>query len=83
MKVTKKVEEVQVYDKITGFVCDKRKKSFDKEVDIWEFQERFSYTFTGGYGSVFGDMSTYSIDLCQRCFDECVGDYLQLVESGL
>ena len=45
----------------------------------FELDEMVSISKTGGYGSIFGDMSDISIDLCQRCFAEVLGDFIRVI----
>lgn len=80
-RIYKEVEVTEVKRQYVGFVCDKCGKTIigNRDEDTWEAQEAFHYRFTGGYGSVFGDMSTYEIDLCQRCLDETLGKYFRLI----
>ena len=81
-RIYKEVEVTEVKRQYVGFVCDKCGKTIGtKDDDIWEAQEAFHHRFTGGYGSVFGDMSTYEIDLCQRCLDETLGKYFRLIKE--
>ena len=43
----------------------------------WQIQEFVSFAGCGGYGSVIGDMCEWSIDICQHCFVEKLGDCIQ------
>jgi len=52
------------YKQITSIECDKCKKVYD---DIMNIQEFIHIDFTGGYSSVWGDMNTVEVDLCQNC----------------
>lgn len=61
---------------ITGFTCNRCKKLVESD-DTIEMQERFQYTDTGGYGSVFGDGIRFRIDLCQQCFKQLLGKYVE------
>lgn len=71
--------EWQKVDKsvITHYVCDKCGFECEPNDDSFEDQEFFHYSFTGGYGSVFGDMYSGRIDLCQHCFKELLGPYIK------
>ena len=60
-----------------GFVCDKCKDTYTAEDDAFEFQERHEISFTGGYASVFGDMTEVDLVLCQRCLYDMVKDLLE------
>ena len=73
-----KTETLMVEQEIvTHFICDKCKFTCEIYDDSWEEQEFFHYSFTGGYGSIFGDMFSGRIDLCQHCFKELLGPYIQ------
>lgn len=71
---TETIKEIKETEKILSFQCDKCKKEFDYEVDIFEIQEFHHIHFVGGYGSVFGDETHVQCDLCQRCLMEIIGD---------
>lgn len=74
-------EKKTVISKIT---CDKCGKSFGYD-DFIEWEESVSISRTGGYGSVFGDMTVIELDLCQTCFKDLCGKYIKtpdLDESG-
>jgi antitoxin CcdA len=70
-----KVETVLVVDSV---ICD-RCRRFDN--DPAEIQEYLAIDFIGGYVSVFGDMETYTGDICQRCLKEVLGEYLHKKED--
>ncbi len=61
--ITEKVPEVRVVT--VGFVCD---KCGETHLDNYlESQEALIWRTTGGYGSIWGDGSTWELVLCQRC----------------
>ena len=62
---------------IDGYVCDSCKKHIDDEMEI---QEMMLLRAVGGYGSVFGDGSKLSLDLCQHCIKKHLG-HLITVET--
>jgi hypothetical protein len=70
-------EERQVIDKITCDVCGRDLSPTDD--NYVEHQEGFYYTWQGGYGSLFGDMCDFEIDICQHCFKEAFGEYVRLI----
>jgi hypothetical protein len=74
---TKTVEE-KVPESITCDVC-KKKYYYDK--DEMEIQEFLHIRLQGGYSSVFGDGRSIKGDICQRCLNEKLGEYLTL-EGG-
>lgn len=83
--IHKTEERTTTEEVVESIKCNKcgRIISLTEQKDFVEIQEMFSYYFTGGYGSVFGDECSYRIDLCQNCFKELLGDYLEdLTERG-
>lgn len=64
-KVTTKVE------KIERVICDRCNKEWTYD-DIIEWQESYRIQFTGGYGSLFGDESKVTCDLCQGCLYDLI-----------
>lgn len=67
-------------DYIESVVCDVCGKSYQYEGgDYMEAQEFTHIKFTGGFGSVFGDMSTFECDICQRCLKEKLGKWIRFV----
>jgi len=69
---TEQGEPVTIIDKI---ICDVCKKEI-LPTDHIEFQEALRLSITGGYGSVFGDMATVKIEMCQHCVKKILGPYL-------
>jgi hypothetical protein len=63
--------------RLTGCRCD----ICDKDLlsDDMEGQEAFSFNAIGGYTSVFGDGAEISIDLCQHCFKDKLGNYCTII----
>jgi hypothetical protein len=76
MKITKKVKVEQ--ELVTAIKCDDCKKIFNVEDDLFELQEFVSISHTGGYGSIFGDMTNIELDICQECFKKRCGDIIRL-----
>lgn len=56
----------------TSVACDVCGTVYDSEMDIQEFHH---IDFTGGYTSVFGDMTRIKCDICQRCLKGMIVDY--------
>jgi hypothetical protein len=48
-----------------------------------EWHERLSISFCGGYSSIFGDGSTVSLDFCQQCVSEVLGQWLKIESPDL
>ena len=68
------ITEMTTKRKLVSLTCNKCKKTVSHE-DEMEFQEAFVYTFTGGYGSVFGDGNRVTICLCQQCLYDTLNDF--------
>jgi len=63
---------------ITRICCDRCLRADD---DVMEIQEYLRYSDTGGYSNrVFGDMTPWSIDLCQDCVKEVLGRWIKVGE---
>lgn len=59
---------------MVSITCDRCKRSYKNDMDIQEFLCHYN---TGGYASVFGDGAVISLDLCQHCVKELLGDFIQ------
>ena len=70
--------ETQALESVT---CDVCKNAIPLD-DILELQEMVSIEFVGGYGSVFGDGEQVSIDMCQDCFKEILGEFVTTFYVG-
>ena len=64
------------YKKLVEFKCDICGLNFME--DSMEEQECCSFYTIGGYSSVFGDGSKISLDICQHCFKEKLGEYCSI-----
>ena len=73
--IGKETREVEV---LTAYQCD----GCGKKCSEWgDTQEMMHYRNTGGYTSIFGDMSRMSLDLCQECIKARLGDIMQFPED--
>lgn len=43
----------------------------------YDFSERIEIEGQGGYNSIIGDGRKYRLDLCESCFLELCGDYIE------
>lgn len=68
-------EEVKVVQLPSVITCDVCGKRFSLEDNEFEFQEIYSISFTGGYGSIFGDGTHIGCEICQRCLMSLIGDF--------
>lgn len=62
---------------ITSIECDKCHHNIK---DMFELQEFHHINFTGGYGSIFGDMNKIECDICQHCLKELIGEFCRIKE---
>ena len=67
----------RTFEVITHYTCDACGKKIGPE-DWEESQEMLHWRMTCGYGSIFGDGDTISLDLCQHCIKARLGDVLQI-----
>jgi hypothetical protein len=76
----RKYEKIKVeQERFKSIQCDVCKKdySYSDDKNDFEIQEFLSFHSVGGYASVFGDCVEFSIDICQHCFKEKLGEYVQ------
>ena len=75
--------EMQFTEKVlSSITCDICGTSYTAD-DIHEIQEFHRGHFTGGYGSVFGDMTEVECDICQHCLlDMLKGKYRENFKIG-
>jgi len=61
---------------VIAVVCDKCGKRITP--DEWiEWQEIFRFSGCGGYGSKFGDLCPFTLDLCEDCWHGLVGSLVK------
>jgi len=82
MKIEETFFETVEKKKLLFMACDKCRKYYD---DPYEIQEFHQISFTGGYGSAFGDMTKIECDICQHCLKVMINgiyreDYHQYME---
>lgn len=70
--INKKTKTVRHID---GFQCNRCKKKYLAD-DFVHMQDMFYYRDTGGYGSVWGDETSFEITLCGTCFKELVESHV-------
>lgn len=58
------ITETQDVSVLEHIHCDICGEDFDDTMDLQEF---CSFQDTGGYSSAWGDMTTWSIDICSQC----------------
>lgn len=62
---------------LAASTCDRCHRRLTPD-DPGEWQERLSLDHSCGFDSVFGDGSTVSLDLCQHCVREVLGEWLRV-----
>jgi len=75
---TRKVK--REYSEVVSVTCSKCHRVITP-ADWVDWQEYQTISFTGGYGSNFGDGKTIRIDLCQQCLFDLVGDFYEVEED--
>ena len=65
-------------EEVIEITCDKCRESYAEEEDPHETQEFHHIKFTGGFDSVFGDMSEVECDICQHCLLEMIKDICRI-----
>lgn len=63
---------------LAACTCDRCKRRLTP--DDGEWQERLSFDHDCGFDSIFGDCSTVSLDLCQHCVQEVLGQWLRITQ---
>ncbi|GAA0833691.1 hypothetical protein [Cupriavidus pauculus] len=64
---------------LAACTCDRCKRRLTP--DNGEWQERLSFDHACGFDSLFGDGNTVSLDLCQRCVREVLGQWLRIIPA--
>jgi hypothetical protein len=65
-----------------SIVCDKCGKVILPD-DWIEWQEVATIEFRGGFGSIFGDESSFRCDLCQHCLKDTLGAYIKRTDEEI
>ncbi|SIT48934.1 conserved hypothetical protein [Paraburkholderia piptadeniae] len=52
---------------VSGCTCDRCGRRMTPDDTDWEWHERVSIAYHGGFHSIFGDGWAIRIDLCQHC----------------
>ena len=77
-----KTFETVTTQKLTSLVCDGCGIEASTDGD-YEFQEFISINHRCGYGSIHGDGTQITTDLCQQCFADMCGDSLNRVDDNV
>ena len=76
MQETKLVRKRIKHQEVVAIVCDRCKRRI-LGTDWIECQEMLRWSMRGGYGSLIGDGEEVTLDLCQKCTQAVLGEYLQ------
>ena len=76
-----KTFETVTTQKLTSLVCDGCGIEASTDGD-YEFQEFITINHRCGYGSIHGDGTQITTDLCQQCFADMCGDSLKLIDNN-
>lgn len=74
-------EVIETVKQLEFVICNKCGRKIDRTDDIIEAQEAIMLSGCGGYGSVFGDMTKWQLDLCQHCFKELFLPYIVFLDE--
>ncbi|MCT7294607.1 hypothetical protein N5J06_17585 [Ralstonia sp. CHL-2022] len=66
---------------VVASTCNRCKRHLSRD-EPGEWQEQLSFDHSCGFDSVFGDGNTISLDLCQHCVLEVLGQWLQITKSA-
>lgn len=66
---------------VVACTCDRCKRRLTAD-EPGEWQERLSFDQGCGFESVFGDGSTISLDLCQHCVQQVLGEWLRITPTS-
>ncbi len=69
--------KARTVQELAACTCDRCQRRLTRD-DPGEWQERWAIDRIGGVDSVFGDGNTVSLDLCQRCAREVLGEWLRI-----
>jgi len=70
----------KVVQTVSACTCDRCQRRMTP--DDYEWHEKLSVSFQGGYGSIFGDGYKVEVDLCQQCVKETLGAWLKITRPG-
>ena len=74
-KTRKKMDYLEL-ESVTCDICGKTYFNSDN-IGEFEIQEFLYFNNICGYGSVFGDETKISLDICQHCLKEKLGEYIK------
>jgi len=71
----------RIVQEVAACTCDRCRRRLTPD-DPGEWQERLSFDQTCGFDSVFSDGNTVSLDLCQHCVKEVLGEWLRITPAA-
>jgi hypothetical protein len=69
----------RVVQEVAACTCDRCQRHMTP--DDYDWHEKLSIAYRGGFGSIFGDGRDISIDLCQQCVKETLGAWLRITSD--
>ena len=73
--------QTRTTQELAAITCDRCQQRLTPDGSN-EWQERLSFDHNCGFDSVFGDGNTVSLDLCQHCVWEVLGEWLCIGPSS-
>ncbi|MGL1956404.1 MAG: hypothetical protein OCD00_03690 [Colwellia sp.] len=70
--------KVITQEELSDLTCDKCLKKVNKDSEPYQFQEFISISHRCGYESIFEDGVQLTLDLCQHCFKNECGEFIQV-----
>jgi hypothetical protein len=74
--------EDRLVQEVAACKCDRCGRRMTPDDDPWEWYEKASLDWRGGFGSCFGDGAQVSVDLCQQCVRDTLGPWLRVVQPS-
>jgi len=71
----------KVVQEISSYVCDRCGREAEAQGE--EAEEFISIEQVCGYGSIFGDGNRISVDICQHCLKDVLGEWLRIMPLSL
>ena len=61
---------------VSAYICDRCGR--EASTEDFEASQFTSIDYIGGYSSIFGDGDRISLDICQHCLKETLGEWLRI-----
>ncbi|WP_179104922.1 hypothetical protein [Burkholderia pseudomallei] len=69
----------KIVQEVSACACDRCGRHMTPTDHEW--YEKLSIAWRGGFESIFGDGAHVSLDLCQHCVRDTLGQWLRIVDS--